>query len=73
MSIVNSEREYQEALKKAHEEFPMWKHLDYTPETCPGHDYSFIVFCDGGDWDIGRCRKCGAEAVVRCTFDDDFD
>ncbi|WP_438396389.1 hypothetical protein [Caballeronia sp. DA-9] len=30
------------------------------------------VACDGGDWDVVECSKCGKQKKVRCTFDDDF-
>lgn len=73
MSIMNNEAEYRAALETAHKEFPPWNNLKYTPATCPCHDYSFVVFCDGSDWDIARCRKCGDETIIRCNFDDDYD
>ena len=57
---MNNEAEYRAALEIAHREFPPWKNMKYTPATCPCHDYSFVVFCDGSDWDI-----CEAEAVMQ--------
>lgn len=72
MSIRSSEAEYQAALKKAHEKYPPKASYPKKPDECC-HDFSFIIYCDGGDWDIARCLHCGAEKVVRCTFDDDYD
>jgi len=72
MSIKDNKQEYLAALEKAHQEFPLGQYK-YTPQDCPRHDFSFIVFCDGGTYDIARCLKCGKEAVVRCSFDDDYD
>ena len=72
MSILTDQTAYQAALAKAHEEFPLREKYDKNPEDCC-HDFSFIVFCDGGDYDIARCPHCGQERVVRCTFDDDYD
>lgn len=71
MSIINDGLEYENALKKAHTDFPFLKKYPNTPNQCK-HDFSFIVFCDGGNWDIARCRFCGEERVVTCTFDDDY-
>lgn len=74
MDINNNPNDYKIALQQAHKEFPlMLGKYKVKQEECVIHDFSFCVFCDGGDWDIVRCRKCGAERVGRCTFDDDFD
>lgn len=72
MSILNDKIAYEAALKKAHEDFPLKDHYENDPLHC-NHNYNFIIFCDGGDYDIARCNKCGDETVVRCTFDDDYD
>ena len=73
MDIKSNKEDYKKALKKAHEEYPLMKgKYRNKPDECI-HNYSFCVFCDGGDWDIMRCPKCGSERVMRCTFDDDFD
>ena len=73
MDIKSNKEDYKKALKKAHEEYPLMKgKYRNKPDECD-HNYSFCVFCDGGDWDIMRCPKCGSERVMRCTFDDDFD
>jgi hypothetical protein len=31
-----------------------------------------IVQCDGDDWDIAECSKCGKQYKTRCTFDEDY-
>lgn len=67
-----SKSKYKSALEKAHHEFPLKDSYPMEPSECV-HNYSFIVYCDGGDWDIARCPYCGTETVVRCTFDDDYD
>lgn len=72
MSILDDKHAYMEALKKAQEEFPRRDHYERRPEDCD-HNFNFIIFCDGGDWDIARCPHCGEETIVRCTFDDDYD
>lgn len=72
MSIMNSKAEYAAALEKAHKEFPLRQAYQNSPDSCV-HDYGFVVFCDGGDWDIVRCQKCGSERICACTFDDDYD
>ena len=70
MDIKSNKEDYKKALKKAHEEYPLMKgKYRNKPDEC-NHNYSFCVFCDGGDWDIMRCPKCGSERVMRCTFDD---
>ena len=30
------------------------------------------VQCDGGDWDVVECSKCGKQKTVPCTFDEDY-
>ena len=72
MSIQDNRTEYLSALRDAETEFPHRSKYANDPRDC-NHDFSFIVFCDGGDWDIARCLKCGAQKIVRCTFDDDYD
>lgn len=72
MSILDNQLEYQKALEQAHKEFPHKLKYDHDPRDCV-HNFSFIVFCDGGDYDIARCTRCGEEKIVRCTFDDDYD
>ena len=72
MSILDDKKAYEAALEQAHKDFPPKDHYDVSPDEC-NHNYSFIVFCDGNDYDIARCPKCGDEKVVRCTFDDDYD
>lgn len=72
MDIRNNKKDFEKALKQAHKEFPhILSKYKVRQEECV-HDYSFCVFCDGGDYDIVRCLKCGAEVVQRCTFDDDY-
>ena len=71
MSIANNEIEYGRALSKAHSEFPLLPQYPDNPITCV-HNFNFVVFCDGGDWDIVRCNKCGSERVCRCNFDDEY-
>ena len=71
MSIKDNKEEFEKALEQAHKEYPMWKNP--SPKEGCNHDYSFVVFCDGGAYDIVRCRHCGDEIVTRCTFDDDYD
>ena len=73
MSIRDNLNEFQAAMNEAHKEFPKWEKTKYTPQNCPCHDFSFIIYCDSGEWDIARCRKCGKEIVVPCHFDDDYD
>ncbi len=72
MSIADNKSQYEDALRKAHQKFPLKVSYSKKPNEC-WHDFSFIVYCDGGDWDIARCPYCGTEKVVRCTFDDDYD
>lgn len=31
-----------------------------------------VVKCDGGDWDVVECSKCGKQRTQRCTFDDEY-
>lgn len=71
MSIANNNAEYVAAIKQAHAEFPPRASYPFKPSECI-HNYSLIIYCDGGDWDIARCRNCGNERVVRCSFDDDY-
>lgn len=72
MSIISSRAEYEAALKQGRLEFPpLPSYLNNSAEC--DHDFSFIIYCDGGDWDIARCTRCGEEKVVRCTFEDDYD
>ena len=61
-----------EAYEKAHEEYPFAASYPNTPDNC-NHNFSFIVYCDGGEMDIARCTRCGKEIETRCTFDDDYD
>ncbi len=72
MPIMDNKFQYEATLRKAHQEFPLKASYPKKPSECI-HDFSFIVYCDSGDWDIARCRHCVTETVVRCTFDDDFD
>lgn len=72
MSIMDSRAEYLKALEKAHLKYPHKIKYSNSQDTC-NHNFSFIIYCDGGDWDIARCPRCGAEQIVRCTFDDDYD
>lgn len=30
-----------------------------------------VVKCDGGDWDVLECSKCGKQWEGRCNFDED--
>lgn len=70
MSILNNEEEFDRALKKAYEEFPPHKYSNNMDECC--HNYDFVIYCDG-EYDIVRCRDCGKEIVVLCSFDADYD
>ena len=72
MSIMDSKLEYEAALKQGRLKYPPLPAYPNNPAQC-NHDFSFIIYCDGGDWDIARCRCCGMEQVVHCTFDDDYD
>lgn len=73
MDIKNNKKDYNAALRQAHKEFPlMTGKYRNKPDNCQ-HDFSFCVFCDGGDWDIMRCFKCGSEKVTQCNFDDEYD
>ena len=72
MSIANNLEEFDAARNKARIKYPPMKLYPRKPCDCR-HDFSFIIFCDGGDWDIARCRYCGLEKVIPCTFDDDYD
>lgn len=72
MSIANNTIHYEAALKQAHIKYPQKKSYKNKPSEC-SHNFNFIIYCDGGDWDIARCLKCGSEAVIPCTFDDDYD
>lgn len=72
MSIADNPVMYEAALRQTHAEFPHMESYRNSPSEC-NHDFSFIIYCDGGDWDIARCPRCGSERVVRCTFDDDYD
>lgn len=71
MSIMNSKAEYAAALEKAHKEFPLRSDYPNNQNSCD-HNYNFVVFCDGSDWDIVRCQKCGHERICACNFDDDY-
>ncbi len=71
MSILDSKTEYETALKQAYQKYPPKLAYPNKPTECH-HNFSFIIFCDGGDWDIARCCRCGKEKIVRCTFDDDY-
>ena len=72
MDIRNNQKDLEKALEQAHKEFPhMVGKYQNKPDECI-HNFSFCVFCDGGDWDIMRCLNCGEEIVQRCTFDDDY-
>lgn len=71
MSIRSNKIEYAAALEKAHKDFPFEDHYPYRPHLC-NHIYGFVVFCDGGNWDIVRCQKCGSEKICPCTFDDEY-
>lgn len=72
MSIKNNQKEFEKALEKGNKEFPPPKMgYKYNPKDCV-HDFSFCIYCDGCDWDIVRCYKCGETKVTRCTFDDDY-
>jgi hypothetical protein len=31
-----------------------------------------VIECDGGDWDVLECGKCGKQMRTRCTFDQDM-
>ena len=74
MDIKNNTKDYEKALKQAHEEYPLiLAKYKVKQIECVPHDFSFCVFCDGGDWDIVRCLKCGKEIVCKCTFDEDYD
>ena len=68
MNIKNNKDDYEKAIQQAHKEFPLEKYKN-KPDECD-HNFSFCVFCDGGDYDIMRCLKCGSEIVTRCTFDE---
>lgn len=72
MSIADNPVLYKTALRQAHTEFPPLKSYRNKPSEC-NHNFSFIIYCDGGDWDIARCQRCGSEKIIRCTFDDDYD
>lgn len=72
MSIMNNKVEYEAALEKAHINFPLKSVYPNSQKSC-NHNYNFVVFCGGGDWDIVRCQKCGSEIICRCDFDDDYD
>ncbi len=72
MPITDNRSEYNAALVKAHNDFPLKTTYPNSPERC-NHNYNFVVFCDGGDWDIVRCQKCGSEKICACSFDDDYD
>ncbi len=72
MSIKSNKAEYEVALKQGRLKYPPLPSYPNKPTEC-NHNFSFIIYCDGGDWDIARCTKCGEEKVVRCTFDDDYD
>ncbi len=72
MSIRDNKMEYLAALRKAEAKWPHKARYQNSPDNCD-HDFSFVIYCNGGDWDIARCLKCGEQRVVRCTFDDDYD
>jgi len=72
MSIVDSRSEYEAALRKGRLEYPPLAAYPNRPSEC-NHDFSFIIYCDGENWDIARCPRCGEERIVPCTFDDDYD
>ena len=72
MSIQDSFAQRARAFATAHRDFPFKSPYPYKPEAC-NHEYSFVVFCDGGDYDIVRCQKCGAETICVCDFDDEYD
>ncbi len=71
LNTEHAKTEYAHALEQAHKEFPLKKEYPNRPESCD-HDFNFVVFCDGGEWDIVRCQKCGEERVAPCSFDDDY-
>lgn len=64
--------EYKSALATAYKEFPPSKSYRNSPDECD-HDFSFVIYCDGGTFDIARCRLCGTEKLTNCTFDEDYD
>lgn len=49
---------------------------DHRPELCKTPfepcGQARVVECDGGDWDVVECSKCGKQYRARCTFDDDY-
>lgn len=73
MDIRNNKEDFAQALQRAHKEYPLIPGNYHVPQSECMHNFSFCIFCDGGAWDIMRCRRCGAERVKPCTFDDDFD
>lgn len=66
MSIIDNKEEYNEALEKAHKEFPLPKMYPLNKENCR-HKYGFTVYCDR-EYDIRRCLRCGNEKTFRCNF-----
>ena len=72
MSIMNNISERNAAFVKAHNDFPLKPAYPNSRKSCD-HNYDFVVFCDGSDWDIVRCQKCGSEKICVCSFDDDYD
>ena len=56
MSIMDSKLEYEAALKQGRLKYPPLPAYPNKPTQC-NHDFSFIIYCDGGDWDIARCRR----------------
>ena len=70
-SIMYYGLDFGRAFEKAHLDYPFEQSYPNKPHHC-NHEFSFVVFCDGGDWDIVRCQKCGEEVVTKCSFDDDY-
>lgn len=43
------------------------------PSKCPsGHGQWRTIKCDGGEWDVIECARCGKQMVARCNFDDEY-
>lgn len=72
MSIMDNKLKYEAALRQGCLKYPPLSSYQNKSTEC-NHDFSFIIYCDGRDWDIARCRRCGMEKIVRCTFDEDYD